>query len=217
LTAKKARKITGKKPGRRTALKARFVDEWFKGGCEDQGAAAVRAGYAEKSSHQQASRLLSKDAWVIGEIARRKALTEVDKEPEQIIDAERTINGLGNIAFGTLLDLGAFKDGEFVLDPAKITPATAMMIHEITMTTGDDGKQQFSIKFERRVPAFGMLSRILGLMTGDVHLHKHEHTHYADQTDEQLIDQIEGILEADPTLLAALSGATERAGPRTIN
>jgi len=213
MTAKKS----AKKPGKRTAIKARFVDEMFKGGFEDQGAAAVRAGYAEKSSHQQASRLLAKDAWVIGEIARRKALTEVDKEPEQIIDAERLIGGLGNIAFGTMLDLGAFEGGKFILDPAKITPATAMMIQEITMTTDKAGKQQFAIKFEKRLPALATLSRILGLMTSDVHLHKHEHTHYADQTDEQLIDQIEGILEKNPTLLAVLSGSTEKSGPRTIN
>jgi len=204
-------------PGRETPLKVKLVDELFKAGFIDNTASAIRAGYSAKTAAQSVSRALATDKWVIAEIQRRKELADVGKTEEEVIDADRVVKQLGTVAFGTVLDLGGFKDGNFELDEKKLTPETAAMIREIRVTTDKDGKQQIDLKLSDRMPALNTLSRILGLMTGDVHLHKHTHTHFADMTDGELIDHISNKLEGSPGLLETLKGSTEKSKPRTVN
>lgn len=171
-----------------TARQQAFIDHY----CAEKNAtaAAIKAGYSEKTARAIGSRLLT-DVDIRDEIDRR-----LFEEAEKLqITAERIRSNLYDIANGSVAHFIKIQDdGTPVVDFSGMTPQTAAALASVTVEEFKDGRSDKRevrrIKFAMadRVKANELLGRHFGLFT-EQHEHRHTHQHLIglilDEIDEE--------------------------------
>lgn len=136
--------------------------------------AAIKAGYAESTAKQWASRMLKRES-VREEIARR-TLPQIRKLE---ITAERVLQGLAELAFANVLDFGTVTaDGQFRIDLSTMDRVSAGAIASIETESYFEGKGDHAklvtrtkLKMADRRPALEALGRHLKILgAGDVQI-----------------------------------------------
>lgn len=151
-----------------TDKRIRFVEEYL---CDSNGTqAAIRAGYAPRSAHVTASRLLT-DAKVQAALAAgRLRIRERLQITQDTVSQE-----LAMLAFANILDFHAVQpDGSIAPDFSRLTRSQAAAIQELTVeefTTGKgDGARHVrrtKVKLASKREPLADLSRYVGMFKDD--------------------------------------------------
>jgi phage terminase small subunit len=183
---------------RRQDLNARqkaFVREYL---LDNNGTqAAIRAGYAPKTAHVQASQLLRNPKLVAAlSVARRR------REERTEIKADRVLQELANIGLADIRDLftwGRFGSPVFVpSDQLTLEQAAAISSVKCTTNAWEDEKGRtherhvVELKLWDKVAALREMGKHLGV--GE-HVHHHMHDELSNMTDDELRLHVQGLLK----------------------
>ncbi|PRY09028.1 phage terminase small subunit [Pontibacter ummariensis] len=138
-----------------TQKQQRFCLEYLKD--SNAKAAAVRAGYSEKTAMEQGYQLLQKTS-VQKEISRLQAIVA----EETNVQVKDLVKELAKVAFTNLPDLLETGTTLKVKNLGNLTEAQRASILEIKETRGKDGSVTRTIKTHSKLTAIDMLMKNLG-------------------------------------------------------
>lgn len=164
-----------------TPKQQRFVEEYLVD--LNATAAAIRAGYSEKTARQVASQNLSK-LNIQAAIAEAKA----NRSERTGIDADRTLTELGCIAYSDIRKM--FTEDGRIKPLAELDPETAAAIasYEIVERNIGDGEVErvHKVKFWDKNSALQKVMQHLGLFEKD----NRQQNPFGQLSDEQLLERI---------------------------
>jgi phage terminase small subunit len=175
-------------PPKFTSKRNRFVNEYLRD--LNQAAAAVRAGYAAKSSSRMARKLMA-DPTVQVKISEGFARREKRMELSQ----DEVVRELMKVAFQ---DMGLFvtwdADGATLKPSDQLPEGSTAVVSEVVSTITEHGSNT-RVKLHSKLEALNMLSRHLGMFVERV-----EHTGKVDIDtaiyQERSLEELEGMLKA---------------------
>ncbi|RHH25983.1 terminase small subunit [Desulfovibrio legallii] len=126
-------------------------------------AAAIRAGYSERTAKSQGQRLLTNV-----DVSAALAAAKAEREQRTEITQDRVVSELAKIAFADPRELMEWgPEGVKLKDSAELTEEQAASVAEVSETTTKDGGS-LRLKKHDKVKALELLGRHLGMFTDKV-------------------------------------------------
>ena len=126
-------------------------------------AAAIRAGYSERTAKSQGQRLLTNV-----DVSAALAAAKAEREQRTEITQDRVVSELAKIAFADPRELMEWgPEGVKLKDSAELTEEQAASVAEVSETTTKDGGS-LRLKKHDKVKALELLGRPLGMFTDKV-------------------------------------------------
>lgn len=126
-------------------------------------AAAIRAGYSERTAKSQGQRLLTHV-----DVSAALAAAKAEREQRTEITQDRVVSELAKIAFADPRELMEWgPEGVKLKDSAALTEEQAASVAEVSETTTKDGGS-LRLKKHDKVKALELLGRHLGMFTDKV-------------------------------------------------
>ena len=126
-------------------------------------AAAIRAGYSERTAKSQGQRLLTNV-----DVSAALAAAKAEREQRTEITQDRVVSELAKIAFADPRELMEWgPEGVKLKDSAELTEEQAASVAEVSGTTTKDGGS-LRLKKHDKVKALELLGRHLGMFTDKV-------------------------------------------------
>ena len=126
-------------------------------------AAAIRAGYSERTAKSQGQRLLTNV-----DVSAALAAAKAEREQRTEITQDRVVSELAKIAFADPRELMEWgPEGVKLKDSAELTEDQAASVAEVSETTTKDGGS-LRLKKHDKVKALELLGRHLGMFTDKV-------------------------------------------------
>lgn len=145
-----------------TPKQAKFIEEYL---IDLNGAAAARrAGYSEKTAHEQASRLLAN-----AKIQAVLAIAQEARSARTQVTQDRVLMELARLGFSDLSKLGKWGPDGFVIKPSdELTEEESACVQEVTCTETPDGKKTIKLKLHDKKGALELIGRHLSMFTDNL-------------------------------------------------
>ena len=145
-----------------TDKQGKFIEEYL---IDLNGAAAARrAGYSEKTAHEQAARLLA-------HVNIQAALTMAQKarSARTQVTQDRVLLELARLGFSDLSKLGKWGPEGFIIKSSdELTEEESACVQEVTCTETVDGKKTIKVKLHDKKGALELIGRHLSMFTDNL-------------------------------------------------